>query len=132
MNALSPGHTFNPQPSVSDEINFTPVESTLDEWCSPTSKQLLPLKPGDDLYPWDVRMVDGEQVVTIKECWPIEKEVALRLRTIEYLLQFPSYHRNAGVVAMIDEDIAFFYENATSEQLQRFNGFVRLRRTWEV
>lgn len=89
-----------------------------------------PIKPGDELFPYDVEMLDGEKRITIKKDWSDEKAVALGLRTIEYFLQFQHKHGSVSLINMIEGEAHGAMLRGTEKQKERFKELMKLRQSW--
>jgi hypothetical protein len=90
-----------------------------------------PIKPGDELFPYDIEIIDGEERVTRKKDWSDEKQVALDLRTIDYLMQFEEdKHGSVALINMIDGDGHRAMSIGTEKQKERFRELFALRQKW--
>ncbi len=89
-----------------------------------------PIKPGDDLFPYDMTIVEGREVVTRKVDWTDQKQVALDIRTIDYLLQFEEKHGSQALVNMIGGDSRRAMRVGTERQKARFRELLALREQW--
>ncbi|KZD21165.1 hypothetical protein [Tardiphaga robiniae] len=89
-----------------------------------------PIKPGDDLFPFDIEIVNGQERVTLKKDWTDEKEIDLDIRTIDYWLQFDNEHRSAGLINMIASCSIRSRKVGTEKQKERFLEFLALREEW--
>ena len=89
-----------------------------------------PIKPGDDLFPYDIEIVGGEEIVTPKKDWSDEKEVALDIRTIDYWLQFKNEHGSVGLINMIAGHSIKAMKIGTEKQKERFRELLALREEW--
>jgi hypothetical protein len=89
-----------------------------------------PIKPGDELFPYDVAIVDGKERVTRKKDWSDEKQVALNLRTIDYFLQFEDKHGSIGLINMIDCYGHRATSIGTAKQNDRFQELFAVRQKW--
>lgn len=89
-----------------------------------------PIKPGDDLFPYEVVLIDGQERERRKKDWDEHKQLALDLRTVEYLLQFPEYIGCIGVIRMIEDYSRKAMEIGCAEQKERFKELLELRETW--
>lgn len=89
-----------------------------------------PIKLGDDLFPFDVEIIDGIEVETEKRGWTDEKEVALNIRTIDYWLQFENEHGSVGLINMIEFYSIKAMEIGTDVQKKRFRELMMLREEW--
>ncbi|GAA3840570.1 hypothetical protein AFIC_002570 [[Pseudomonas] carboxydohydrogena] len=89
-----------------------------------------PIKPGDELFPYDIEIVDGKERVTRKKDWTDEKQVALDIRTIDYLLQFKDKHGSVALINMIAGNSIRAMEVGTVKQKDRFRELLALREEW--
>ena len=94
------------------------------------SDMIEPIKPGDDLFPYDIEIVDGKECVTRKKEWTDEKEVALDIRTIDYWLQFEDEHGSVALINMIAGHSIRAMEVGTEKQKERFRELLALREEW--
>lgn len=89
-----------------------------------------PIKPGDDLFPCDIVIVDGVEQATLKTDWTQQKQVALDIRTIDYLLQFPENHGSKSLINMIRGDAERARRFGSEAQKARFRDLMALRQSW--
>lgn len=89
-----------------------------------------PIKPGDELFPYNVELVDGKTSVTLKSDWNDEKQVAFILRSIEYLLQCEHNHGTVSMINMIEGEAHGAMMRGTEKQKQRFSELMKLRQSW--
>lgn len=89
-----------------------------------------PIKPGDDLFPYDIEIVDGRKRVTRKKDWSDEKQVDLNIRTIDYLLQFDDKHGSVSLSSMIGCYAHRAMSIGTMSQKERFRELMTLRQSW--
>lgn len=89
-----------------------------------------PIKPGDDLFPFDIEVIDGKEIVTPKKDWSDEKAIDLDIRTIDYWLQFDDEHGSVGLINMIARFSNRAMKIGTEKQKQRFQELLTLREEW--
>jgi hypothetical protein len=89
-----------------------------------------PIKPGDDLFPFVLEIIEGEEIATLKADWSDEKEIDLDIRTIDYWLQFKSEHGSADLISMIAWLSIRAFEIGNVKQRARFQEFLSLREQW--
>lgn len=89
-----------------------------------------PIKPGDDLFPYNIVIVDGVKRATRKTDWSAEKQVDLNIRTIQYLLQFDHEHGSVGLINMIEAYSHRAMSIGTQQQKERFEELMKLRQSW--
>ncbi|NEV76604.1 hypothetical protein DYI24_06060 [Rhodopseudomonas sp. BR0C11] len=89
-----------------------------------------PIKPWDDLFPYDVEIIDGQEHITRKKDWCDEKQVDLNLRTIDYWLQFDHKHGSVGLANMIESYAHRAMSIGTEKQKGRFQELMVLRQMW--
>lgn len=89
-----------------------------------------PIRPGHELFPYDIEIMDGKEKVRWKKDWNDHKQVAQNIHSIEYLLQFEEDRGSTGLINMI-EAYAFHAEQVGEEQQKkRFREFMDLRAEW--
>lgn len=89
-----------------------------------------PIKSGDDLYPYDIEIIDGKKRAVRRKDWNDEKLVALNIRTIDYFLQFDHEHGSVGLINMIEGYANRAMSIGTEKQKERFRDLLKLRRSW--
>lgn len=89
-----------------------------------------PIKPGDDLFPYDIEIVGGKKRATRKKDWSDEKQIALNIRTIDYFLQFDHEHGSVGLINMIEGYARVAMSVGTERQKERFHELMKLRQSW--
>ncbi|MGP9811388.1 hypothetical protein ACTZWT_07745 [Rhodopseudomonas sp. NSM] len=89
-----------------------------------------PIKPGHELFPYDVEVVDGKKTVVLKKGWNDEKQVAFILQAIEYLLQFEHNHGSVSMINMIEGEAHGAMLRGTEKQKERFGELMALRQSW--
>ena len=89
-----------------------------------------PIRPDDCLYPMEQVEIDGRLISRRRSDWTAEKQVALRIRSIEYFLQFEEKHATPSVINMIEACAPTAAEHGTEAQKLRFEEFIALRETW--
>lgn len=89
-----------------------------------------PVKPGDDLFPYDIEIIDGKEKITRKKDWNDYKQVALNIRTIDYLLQFPCHIGSVALINMIEGYAMRAMDIGDTEQKRRFKELLALRDEW--
>jgi hypothetical protein len=89
-----------------------------------------PIKPGDELFPYDIEIVNGQERVTRKKDWSDEKQVDLDIRTIDYWLQFDDEHGSIALINMIAGDSIRAMDVGTEKQKERFRKLLALREEW--
>ncbi|NTF64954.1 hypothetical protein [Rhizobium rhizogenes] len=78
-----------------------------------------PIQPGDELFPWAPRLVNGKQVWVIREDWTQEHSISLEFRMIEYFLQFPKYRQDRAVLRMMEGLEEMVLDGGTPEHRRR-------------
>lgn len=89
-----------------------------------------PIKPGDELFPYNITMVDGHERAELKSDWTEQKQIELDIRTIEYLLQFREKHGSKALINMIWGDSLRAQRFGTDIQKTRFRELLTLRESW--
>lgn len=89
-----------------------------------------PIKPGDDLFPFDIEVIEGKEIVTPKKDWSDEKAIALDIRIVDYWLQFENERGSAALIGMIARFSKRAMKIGTEKQKQRFREFLALRTEW--
>ncbi|SHM73094.1 hypothetical protein [Roseibium suaedae] len=89
-----------------------------------------PVKPRDELFPFNIVNVDGREKAVPKENWDDYKEVALKLRSIEYLLQYDRNHGSIGLMNMIKYFGRKAMKIGNEEQKVRFRELKEIRIVW--
>lgn len=86
-----------------------------------------PLKPGDDLCPFDVTYVNGKSVGIPKKDWNNSKQIDHDLRTIAFLLQLEDYRGSTAFFRMVDAYEDRVALHGTIDQKRRFYRFRKIR-----
>ncbi|TIO79436.1 hypothetical protein [Mesorhizobium sp.] len=89
-----------------------------------------PIKPGDDLFPYEIELIEGRERGRRKKDWNEHKQLALDLRTVEYLLQFPENIGHIGIIRMIEDYASKAMQIGDVHQRERFEELLCLRDFW--
>lgn len=89
-----------------------------------------PIKPGDALFPYDINYVEGKAVCTRRKDWNTEKQIDLRLRTLDYLMQFEENWGSVALIRMIEAYETTLFNRGTGLQNERMAAYVILKDQW--
>lgn len=89
-----------------------------------------PIRPGDDLFPFDVETVGGKERLRRKEGWSDRKQIALNIHTIDYLLQFDRHRGSPGLINMIEVYADRAARVGDEQQKMRYREFLAIRDKW--
>ncbi len=89
-----------------------------------------PIQFADELFPYIVVNDHGKYIFIQKDDWNNEKELAYRLRTIDYLMQFPRYHGHIGLQRMIEYYSIQANQYGNAAQKRRFRNLLIQKNSW--